>query len=85
MECTEGKMKCDRCSKMVDETTTGSCSIGGIEITDYIDIDKKRLNKLCSFEDQFYCKECLDGNICVDCSKILTTEEKAILKNADKI
>ncbi len=74
-------MSCDCCGKMVDETTTSSCSLGGVEVTEYLpNLGKDRLRKLCVFNDQFYCKECMEGNICKSCASVLTNEEKAILK-----
>jgi hypothetical protein len=82
----EDIMKCDRCAKMVDETTTSSCAIGGIEVSEYLpNIEIARFRKLCTFEDQFFCRDCMDGNICKDCSLILTCEEKESLKEAEKI
>lgn len=76
-------MACARCSKNVDESITSSCSIGGKEITDYLpNIEKVRFVKLCSFDDNFFCPDCMDlnGLICKDCSAVLTDEEKDILK-----
>lgn len=79
------KMKCDKCSKLAEETETSSCALGGIEITDYISVDKERLNKLCTFDDLFFCPDCMVENLCVDCNKLLTSEEKQILKKQNKI
>lgn len=71
---------------MVDETTTSSCAIGGIEVCETLpELDKTRFKKLCLFEDVFFCKDCMDGNICLDCSIVLSKAEKDHLKSAGKI
>lgn len=76
------KMECDCCHNMVEETTTASCAIGGIEVNDILpNLEKERANKLCSWEDQFFCKDCMDGNICKECAHVLSLEEKEIIKN----
>lgn len=82
----ELKMKCDKCSKMVAETSTSSCTIGSFEVSDYLpELDKNRSGKLCSFNDHFFCSECMVGSICQDCYKVLSKDEIEILKQADKI
>lgn len=77
-------MKCDRCGEMVDETTTSSCSVGAVEVEELFPIDKERSKKLCSFDDNFFCKSCMKGNVCVDCAKALTTEEIELIEERIK-
>lgn len=73
-------MPCSRCHKKVDSVSTSSCLCGHMEVSEQLEISSDRLKKLCSFDDLFFCPECIEKDICVDCLKVLTAEEANILR-----
>lgn len=75
-------IKCYRCDKLVEESELSSCSVGHVEVSELLPyIEKERLNKLCSFDDSFFCNDCMCNGVCCDCAKVLTKEEIEIIKN----
>ena len=73
-------MPCSRCNKKVDSVSTSSCLCWHIEVSEQIEISAERLKKLCCFDDLFFCTECIEKDICIDCLKILTPEEANLLR-----
>lgn len=77
------KMKCDRCSSLVDSDTTSSCSVGHIDIHQILPhLKKETIQKLCMFDDQFFCVNCISKNVCKDCQKHLSEEDIEAVNNA---
>lgn len=73
-------MPCSRCHKQVDSTSTSSCLCGHMEVSEHLPISSERLKQLCCFDDLFFCKDCIQKDICIDCLKVLTTEEAQTLR-----
>jgi hypothetical protein len=79
------KMKCDRCDKLVDSDTTSSCSVGHVDLAFVLPhLTKAKTNKLCMFDDQFFCTDCISNNVCKDCQKHLSQEDIETINNAIK-
>ena len=53
----------------------------GLDSSEKKGISKDKVEKLCIFDDLFFCENCIKDDFCVDCYNILTIEERELLKN----